>query len=173
MNWKSYVLRLRDWFTRQSWEVRVMSASVLISLAAVVALSAFGGATPQADGETRAGKGTEGVDTFIPKGFVLVPIEVVNYEALDSILGKFGIVDLLTPNESGGARPVARNVRILRAPRNPSHFAVLIKESDTQRILRHGSSFHVLIKRPGAGAGTEFVNESKPTKRKIIYGGGP
>lgn len=173
MSWKAYIQQGHIWFMRQSWEVRVMGASMLISLAAVGVLTTFGGASPAMQGEKAAGSATEGVDTFIPKGFVLVPIEVVNYEALDSILGKFGIVDLLTPQESGGARPVARNVRILRAPRNPSHFAVLIKESDTQSILRYGSSFHVLIKRPGARAGTEFVQESQTRKRKIVYGRGP
>jgi hypothetical protein len=38
--------------------------------------------------------------TFIPAGYVLVPIEVANFEALDSILGQFGIVDLYARSES-------------------------------------------------------------------------
>ena len=33
-------------------------------------------------------------DTYIPKGHTLVPIEIANYKSLDSIIGKFGVVDL-------------------------------------------------------------------------------
>ena len=43
----------------------------------------------------------EAASTFIPKGFVLVPIEVANYESLDSILGKHGVVDLYVPGFRG------------------------------------------------------------------------
>jgi len=40
--------------------------------------------TPAADSGAKTSHAQ--VDTYIPKGFVLVPIEVQNYEALDSIL---------------------------------------------------------------------------------------
>ncbi|MGE3684212.1 MAG: hypothetical protein AB7G93_21020 [Bdellovibrionales bacterium] len=116
------------------------------------------------------------VDTHIPRGFVLVPIEVQNYEALDSILGRFGIVDLLQAGfgEGQSQRLVARNVRILRAPQNPSHFAVLIQESEAQGLLAHGGAFTVVVKRPDQ-AGTEFVKapgkDRAQRKRKIVYEG--
>jgi hypothetical protein len=112
------------------------------------------------------------VTTMIPKGFVLVPIEVQNYEALDSILGRFGIVDLFqAPTHEGSTQHlVARNVRILRAPQNPTHFAVLVMEEKVGEILRGGGLFTVIVKRP-AEDGTEFVIHDKPKRRKIVYGG--
>jgi hypothetical protein len=171
---KFYVTRAREWFARQTWEVRVLGGSALLSFAVVLTQTIMVGEGAKLAAAERASAAlSEGVDTFIPRGFVLVPIEVVNYEALDSILGKFGVVDLLTPGNPDGkdAKLVARNVRVLRAPKNPSHFAVLIRESDTGRILQYGSTFHVLIKRPGDKGGTEFVQEGKTRKRKIVYGG--
>src|SRR4051812_35626944 len=61
----------------------------------------------------------EGIDTLIPAGFVIIPIDVQNYESLDSLLGKFGVGDLFK-GEGKNGRLVARNIRILRAPKNPS-----------------------------------------------------
>jgi hypothetical protein len=112
------------------------------------------------------------VDTYIPRGFVLVPIEALNYEALDSILGRFAIVDLYhggTP-EMPAQGLVARNVRLLRAPQNPGHFAILVREAEAAHVLRWGSQFTVIVKRPAEG-GTEFVKEAAVQRRRIIYEG--
>ncbi|MGZ3721304.1 MAG: hypothetical protein ACXVA9_00155, partial [Bdellovibrionales bacterium] len=110
------------------------------------------------------------VDTFIPKGFVLVPIDVQNYEALDSILGKFGVVDLFQSGsmEKPQQRLVARNVRILRAPQNPSHFAILVQESEVGGILKNNTPFFVIVKHPEK-TGTEFVKGEVSTRRSIVY----
>jgi hypothetical protein len=111
------------------------------------------------------------VDTYIPKGFVLIPIELSNYEALDSVLGRFAYVDLFS--SGGPARParlVARHVRLLRAPQNPSRFAVLVPETESAKILSGNDAFSAVLKPPGAG-GTEFVNQTPKTKRKIVYEG--
>lgn len=98
----------------------------------------------------------EDASTFIPAGFVLVPIEVGNFEALDSILGKYGVVDLYVPPETpkGRARKVAEQVKILRAPLNPSHFAVLVREADSARLVSYTGTFTVIVQnsqRDGTG----------------------
>jgi hypothetical protein len=92
----------------------------------------------------------EAADTYIPSGFVLVPIEVANYEALDSILGKFGVVDLFVTSSEPGKRPlkVAEKIKILRAPLNPSRFAVLAPESESPRLVSHPGPFLVIVQNP-------------------------
>ncbi len=109
-------------------------------------------------------------DTHIPPGYVLVPIEVQNFDSLDSILGPYALVDLFQnqSDASSAVKVVARNVRLLRAPQNPSHFAVLVQESSVDRILRFGDKFTVAIKRRTRD-GTEIVKERR--NRSITYGG--
>jgi hypothetical protein len=101
----------------------------------------------------------ESASTLIPAGFVLVPIEVSNYESLDSILGKFGIVDLYTPPEKPGGKPIkaAEHVKILRAPLNPNHFAVMVHENESARLVSFNGSFTVIVLNPNL-AGTNLVN---------------
>ena len=121
----------------------------------------------QSEGEKPQTSDTEAVDTFIPAGFVLVPIEVVNYESLDSVLGRYGVVDLFKTDPQTGERSekVATRVRILRAPRNPSQFAVLAPESQSQRLVKAGGGFYVVIQNPKQ-TGTTFEIKTNPQTRK-------
>src|ERR1035437_10610139 len=107
-------------YLNQPWEKKILWSAFGLSLIPIALglVFSFSSAPPQEGSKNPRAQ----VDTYIPKGFVLVPIEVQNYEALDSILGQFGVVDLfqsLSP-ENPGQHLIARNVRILRAPQNPS-----------------------------------------------------
>jgi hypothetical protein len=109
-------------------------------------------------------------DTFIPAGYVLVPIQVANYESVDSILGKFGVVDLFASSLKKSARPekVAGHVRILRAPLNPSQFAVLVPEIEAPRLVQREGPFFVVIQNPKE-TGMAFVNtHTNPRPSRII-----
>jgi hypothetical protein len=89
----------------------------------------------------------ESAATYIPDGFVLVPIEVSNFESLDSLLGKFGVVDLYLPADEFRKRPskIAERVKILRAPLNPSHFAVLVTEQESPKLAMQSGPFIVVV----------------------------
>ncbi|NJL23917.1 MAG: hypothetical protein HC902_01165 [Calothrix sp. SM1_5_4] len=61
---------------------------------------------------------------------------------------------------------------MLRAPHNPSHFAVLVPEREAARILASEGSFTVTVKRP-TEQGAEFTKDkSTRPRRSIIYEGG-
>ncbi len=156
-------------YLEQPWEKKILWSAAGLALIPILLSLLFRPDTAQSSVMSAA---RPEVDTYIPKGFVLVPIEVQNYEALDSILGRFGVVDLFQAGapDRPEQRLVARNVRILRAPQNPSHFAILVGENEVAQVLRFGGQFTVVVKRPEKG-GTEFVKELKENKRKIIYEG--
>jgi len=105
--------------------------------------------------------------TFIPDGFVLVPIDVQNPEALDSILGSYGVVDLFVPASAEGrpSRAIAKRIKILRAPLNPNHFAVLAPEDEAPGLVRETGPFNVVIQNPRQ-VGTDFV-KSRPKRSRI------
>jgi len=154
-------------YLRLPWDKKLLWTSLTLSLIPVsLVLMASTSPSPVTN------KTAVAVDTHIPRGFVLVPIEVLNYEALDSILGQFGIVDLFSPQK----RLVAKNVRLLRAPHNGAHFAILIPEKQTGEVLREGAAFTVIVKPSRTQGGTEFeFPQDKPNfaakKRTITYGG--
>lgn len=107
------------------------------------------------------------VDTYIPEGYILIEIQVQNYEFLDSILGQFGVIDLYTaPTEvNPRSRPVAQGMKVLRAPLNPQKFSVLAPEDQARTILESGPLVAVLHNPEKAGM--KIVNKTKATKRSI------
>ncbi len=113
---------------------------------------------------------TDGVDLLIPEGQSLVPIEVTNYETLDSLLGSYGVVDLffVDPTKPETGKKIASMVKILRAPKNPSHFAVLVPARLAQHILQYQGPFTVSVQNPKFQTGTLF--EKRTTRKsRIVY----
>ncbi len=116
------------------------------------------------------------IDILIPAGFVLLPIEVENYESLDSVLGQMGVVDLYQ-NQSGktGRRLVASFVRILRNPHNPNQFSILVPEKNAAAITNNFGPYFVSLRPRKAGTGfekKEFQLGSAPSAsltKEVLY----
>lgn len=87
--------------------------------------------------DTAPQESPDSLETFIPKGHLLIPIEVANAERLEGVLGQNGVVDLYQPGNNPGERAklVGKRLRLLRAPLNPQAFAVLLRDSEVDRFL--------------------------------------
>jgi hypothetical protein len=112
----------------------------------------------------------DSVDTVIPAGFVLVPIDLQNAESMSSIIGDFAIVDLYTISQgkNNQGQKVGQRLRLLRAPLNRNLFAVLVPENETGHILDHpGPFFAVIQNKDQKGMGT--VNKTAKKENRIEY----
>lgn len=91
------------------------------------------------------------VDTYIPKGYTLVPIDIANAESLSSLIGdQGGVVDLYlatTEKQKGGLK-VGERLKLLRAPLNPELYAVLVKATEGHRLLSHPGPFIAVVQNP-------------------------
>lgn len=143
----------------------------VLQVALAIGVSTFMVAlVPQPKAETKSpSHAPQAVDTFIPAGFVLVPIEVQNLEALDSILGQYGVVDLYSVHETR-RRPVVRGIKILRSPLNPQSFAVLAPEEKAGLIVSSGGPFTVVIQNPQK-TGTDFEKRKAVVQRIYVEAG--
>lgn len=111
-------------------------------------------------------------DTIIPDGYVLVPIQLQNFASLDSMIGQYGVVDLFTAHEdpSQKSRKVGNRLKLIRAPLNPSQFAVLVPDSEADLILSHTGFYNAVIQNPQQKL-KEKLNrlEARPQKISIDY----
>jgi hypothetical protein len=96
-------------------------------------------------------------DTFIPAGFVLVPIKLENNEAVSGLIDQFAVVDVYANNPSSKMNElVAEKVKMLRAPLDPNQFAVLLKDEKARELLQLNGRFSVVLQnRHVVGAITE------------------
>jgi hypothetical protein len=86
---------------------------------------------------------SESLDTFIPAGFVLVPIELQNAESISGMIQSHAIIDLYTaplPGQSKG-KLVGRKLRLVRAPLNPERFGVLVPEAESATVAGESGFF--------------------------------
>lgn len=110
-------------------------------------------------------------DTLIPKNHVLVPIEVVNQESLNGLIGSFASVDLFAvqkaSDETGSirkGRKIASHVKLIRAPLNPQKFAVLVHERQSEAIVSYQGEFFVILQQRGSEVGT-MVHPAKQVQK--------
>lgn len=90
---------------------------------------------------------SDSVDTVIPFGFVLVPVELINQEALTSIISDHAIIDLFSTaslGQKGGIR-VGKKLKLIRAPLNPEKFAVLVTEEEAAALMSINGPFSAVI----------------------------
>lgn len=110
------------------------------------------------------------VDTFIPAGYVLVPIELVNGESLSTLVGDMGgVVDLyLSSNEDKRKSiKVGSKLKLLRAPLNPQQYAVLVKDAESSRLLSYSGPYLAVVQNPDAKA--QGVTRGGTATVKIEY----
>lgn len=110
------------------------------------------------------------IDTMIPAGHLLIPLELVNAQSLSSLSGAFSLVDLYAVNESGKKSvKLASTVKLVQAPLNPEQFAVLVREEDSSRIMSHSGPFFAALKNPQEPVAKK--NMKKPSPPLIIHYG--
>ncbi len=84
-------------------------------------------------------------DTLIPKGFVLVPIELANLNAVSSLINQFGVIDLYGGDSETNSVQIASRIKILRAPLNPNQYAVLVTEDLSKQIMRFKGPYWAVV----------------------------
>lgn len=84
-------------------------------------------------------------DTLIPKGYVLVPIELANLNAVAGLINQYGVIDLYGGDSPENSVQIATRIKILRAPLNPNHYAVLVPEDLSKQIMRFKGPFWASI----------------------------
>lgn len=110
------------------------------------------------------------LDNYIPEGYVLLPLEILNREALSSIISATAVIDLFSvnPQSMNPSKKIASRIKLLRTPRNPEQFAILVKESETSLILQTSGPYFAVIQNKSRG-GDKLIKEIKTQKIEISY----
>lgn len=108
-------------------------------------------------------------DTYIPAGYVLVPVQLVNQASIDSLIGGYTVVDIYLAGEhlEKTRRLIAQDVRMIRAPLDPNQFGVLMDENNQEMIEKLSQPIFAVLKNPKTQKNMSTV---KSTQRRISYG---
>lgn len=85
-------------------------------------------------------------DTVIPRGYVLVPVEIANIQAVAGLIDQFGVIDLYAgSNHQENSFLVAARIKVMRAPLNPNQYAVLVPEAMSREIMKYRGPFWAVV----------------------------
>ncbi len=108
------------------------------------------------------------VSDNIPLGFVMVPIELENHEAVSDLISSHGVVDLYyKPEYLSTPHKFAEAVRAVRL--QTGRFSVLIPEDQVSLFLKSSLMFHAVVQNPSA-SGSRILRPRR--KRSIIVEAG-
>ncbi len=154
-------LNIKTWMTKNKTTIYLWLILIMISLAITILQK-----TKKKD--LISNERLQNIDTYIPKGFVLLPIELNNSSSLEGLLSEKGVVDLYTSDPfQKSARRVAVAVKIIRSPQNSAYFAVLVPEQEASLLIQRFQSFYAVIQNP-LKQGTKIHPLNKTNKRSIV-----
>ena len=106
------------------------------------------------------------ISDSIPEGFVMIPIELENHEAVSDLVSSHGVVDLYYTSTGATPHKLAQAVRIMRL--QTDRFAALVPENKASVFLKLQTAFHAVLQNSQA-QGTKIHQLKK--KRSIVIDG--
>ena len=156
---------ISDWVNKLQISQYKKSTQIWFVLSVCSLFFTFWQFQSRSDGNKNAMAFAQDIDTYIPEGFVLLPIELSNASSLDGLLEAKGVVDLYTAGRSGWEK-TAEAIKIIRSPRKPDHFAVLVPEEKIRFLIQKFQSFHAVIQNPNK-KGVRIQHARVKNKRSI------
>jgi len=132
-------INIKTWFKTRTNQIIFVGVAFCFIL---ILFSASEKTTSPGTAEQSALAAADDIDTFIPAGFVLVPIEIQNFEAVQAMVGAFAVVDLYSEAK---ITPVAQNLKLIRSPKDPSQMAVLVEENSSSQLVRYGQKPFLVV----------------------------
>ena len=88
----------------------------------------------------------ESIDTLIPNGLVLTPVNLANADSISALIEHYAVVDLFTTaTETKGAKKIASKVKLVRSAVNSNQFAVLVQPKTSEAIMQSSTQFVAAI----------------------------
>ncbi|MBL7544945.1 MAG: hypothetical protein JNL11_14095 [Bdellovibrionaceae bacterium] len=109
------------------------------------------------------------IDTIIPEGYVLIPIEVLNADSISAVIGSHGVADIYSTVQGEKAKRLFSRARIIKSPLNEASFAVLVKETKAYLLSQSKDPFFAAVQNPKARAYEQEIPRKQTSTIKIIY----
>lgn len=106
------------------------------------------------------------IDTIIPNGYVLIPVKLLNSDAISSVIGTHGVADIYDTYEGKRTKLLFSKAKIIKSPIDDSTFSVLVKETKAHLLSNTDNPFFAAVQNPKARA----IDLPQQTSNvKIIY----
>ncbi len=109
------------------------------------------------------------IDTIIPAGHSLFPLELTNQESILSMIGDFGVIDLYRFIPNNKKILIAENLKIFKSRKNENLLYALVFDDQTHKFISLDQKMFAVIKNRKSPA-IKMPMSPKKTKRVITIG---
>lgn len=110
--------------------------------------------------------------TLIPNDHSLIPIDLINQEAISAVIENFGWIDLYSVNQKFEdykiGKKIVKKIRILRAPLDPNQFGIIVPNEFVDPILISGPNYFATINKNKHHISQLMIYQNKA--KKVLYG---
>lgn len=109
------------------------------------------------------------LDHLIPKGFVLIPIEISNHKDIMNIIGAYGVVDLYAYSKETGLPEIqtASVLKIIPPETEEGDFIALVPEKEAIHLFNYSEPFYAVIQNPNK-RGAKIYKKKKKKSLLVI-----
>lgn len=109
------------------------------------------------------------IDTIIPAGYVLIPIKLLNAEAISAVIGNHGVADIYATIQGQRTKLLFARAKIIKSPIEEGAFSILVKETKAHLLSNSENPFFAAVQNPRTRSlDTDSDRTTKPSI-KIIY----
>lgn len=106
------------------------------------------------------------IDTIIPNGYVLIPVKLLNADAISTVIGSHGVADIYETYEGRKNKLLFSKAKIIKSPVEDSTFSVLVKETKAHLLSNSENPFFAAVQNPKARA---IETPQTTSSVRIIY----
>ena len=88
------------------------------------------------------------LQTEIPRGYNLYAIDVDNFNAINSLVDNYALVNLYQVFEDKKSKLALDKVKLIRSPKDPRYFAVLATDKELKTLTQFAGPFKVALQNP-------------------------
>lgn len=108
------------------------------------------------------------IDSIIPTGYVLIPIKLLNSQAISSVIGSHGVADIYATIDGEKSKKLFSKSKIIKSVDTEDViFSVLVKEAKAYLLTGSDTPFFAAVQNPKAH-NTDVESKHSP-EIKIIY----
>lgn len=109
------------------------------------------------------------LDSMVPKGFVLIPIEINNGKDIMSIMGQYGVIDLYAYSKYTGLpeKQAASVLKVFPPKEEEGHFVALVPEKEAVNLFEYSDSFYAVVQNPKKN-GSKIYKKKKNKSLVVI-----
>jgi hypothetical protein len=110
------------------------------------------------------------LETQIPDGQILIPIELINANSISALIGPFTKIDLYNVTIEGQkGKKIGSYLKLIRSPTQENIFGVLASDEEADKLLKESGPYMAVIRNPKEKPSKDQLKKNNKVQKPIFF----